>query len=330
MRGDLAALEIEHSPAPQIVVLQASGPGAPNAAEAIRELLESLNSRSASIKARIIIIGQSITANMHPLLVAALREIASVLSGGARIICDCPATEELSKDHVSRMAEWLKAEWGLAAAGPGAGEMSAQELTYFIVSGGQRALALRHILSTVSDQQPASILDIGAGIGFMSFLTALRGKAPMHHAGVVDVARKYKTPAERLWAVASEIEFEFELASAETYRPRRSFEPGLICQRIFRFSAGQHAEIFRHLMEALTPGGLLIINEIVRSDRGADGDWDALYPSCVPKSELLESLAPLGLAQLYLRDSGWKVAIDPASVSARQWASNSLLVLRRS
>lgn len=327
--GDLAASGYVRSPAPKIVVLQRSGPSTTNSAGEISDIFQSLNSWPGRREAPEIILGRSITENMHPLFVAALHEFAHGLSGRAQIAFDCHAATGFSSDIVARLAQWLKAEWSLAAAGPKAGEMSAQELTYFIVSGAQRALALKQVIATAAEREPASILDVGAGIGFISFLAALSGKAPVQHACAVDVARKYKAPAERLWAAAPEIAFAFEPSGAETFQPAHTYDVVLICQCIFRFPASQRAEIFKRLMEALSPGGLLIINEILRSGEGSDEDWNAKYPSCVPQSELLAGLAPLGTPELYLRSSGWKDPVDPSPVSAREWASNSFLVLRR-
>ncbi len=281
-----------------------------------------------------VIVGASVADDLHPLLAAALTELCGWLAGNHQRLW-VQAKGDLRRPETADAAATHLCRWILAQARAGAGDepsITPGQLQQFLTSGGHSAGAIERLVdATHSGGRCDDIIEVGAGVGLTSWLLAADERRAVRRVMLVDPMRRHELAAQQLWGsfVAGRDDRRALLARIPSYRYPFE-EPAdiiLLCQTVFTVPREQREAFFARCWNALRPGGIVIVNEVVVDDvappdpgarRGAPG-----------RNELAALLAPLGEPCLYREVSGWRRAEDPLSVPAREYYSSSFIVLRR-
>ena len=181
------------------------------------------------------------------------------------------------------------------------------------------------------DQSWTSIVEIGNGIGLASWLIAADERRGVRQVMLVDPNRRHELAAQQLWGsfgAAGDDRCAF-LAKVPAYRFAFNVEADvvLLCQTVFAVPPDLREAFFARCWDALKPGGLLVINEVVADDDRGDGADD---PVNIPRRDAFVALlSRFATPSLYREAFGWSRAEDPLDVPAREYYASSFLVLRR-
>jgi predicted O-methyltransferase YrrM len=280
-----------------------------------------------------IVVGASISEELHPLLGAALTELCDWTAGDrARLWVQSegdlrrPQAASATAEHLCR---WILAQ----ARGTGGAEPSTTlvELQQCLTSGGHRAGAFERLLDTVlSDRSCASIVEVGGALGLPSWLIAADERRGVRRVTLVDPNRRHELALQQLWGSftsGGEERCAF-LAKIPAYRFAFDSEADivLLCQAVFSVPPEQRAAFFERCWRALKPGGVLIINEVVAAD---DADAGAASINIPRRDALIALLSRFAEPRLFREAFGWSRAEDPLAVPAQDYFSSSFIVLCR-
>ncbi len=280
-----------------------------------------------------VIVGASVTEGLHPAMAAAVVAIAARQTGkprqvraqhGRRLAAPGP-----TPPSARRLGDWL-IERGRAADGP---PLPAQELQYFVASGGWRALALSKTLDAARPERAfPEIIDVGGGIGLIAWLLATEGPREVQRVTIIDPNPHYRELAADLWSRGEHGAFNERLrigqTTADLYRAGREVDLVLMCQTIYNIAREARPSVLERCWETLKPGGLLAINEIVLDDDASDAEATRRAHRQSPRrAEMIALLSRFGAPQLFRAHSDWGRAEDPRTVAARDCGSDSFLVV---
>jgi hypothetical protein len=286
---------------------------------------------------RRIVMDTSITDELHPVAANAVVQLVQESTMGSAVKLKKRRTrknvDEVSADS-KHLAAWIANRVRESDVHFEYAPVMAEELEYFLGSSAQRARRLATVLErTVGDRKLPEIVDIGGGIGLIPWLIATDPSRGVERVTVVDPSVRYAYPWDQLW-----LPFKmkhgpdsaiFAAVNAEAFEFRRPVDLILSCQSIYNLPRHLRGAIFRRGWDALRPGGILAINEIVVSDDLPDAEIAKIAHSQSPRrSEILALCKTFGRPHLYRSATGFKLAEDPENVPAREWGSDNFLVIQ--
>ncbi len=227
-----------------------------------------------------IVIGASVAQGLHPVLVDALAGL--VLQQSRNRVRLQRATGWTGAGPISPTARHL-AGWienrarDVGAEDAGDLSIQAEELSYFLASSGWRARGLSRTLDAARQQHEClDIVDIGGAFGLIPWLIAAEPLRRVRHVTVVDPNTRYYPAAESLWPAGRHpgeaAAFRIVPTTADRYRIDREADLVLICQTMHHVPAPARLDVLRRSWDALKPGGLLAINEVIVDDDAPDDE----------------------------------------------------------
>jgi hypothetical protein len=197
------------------------------------------------------------------------------------------------------------------------------EWPYFLASTGTRTAAVIHVLREHLKRPLFTLVDHGTCFGLMPWLIAAEGFG-LRRAVLIDPLSRYEKPMRRLWAPFVELglQLDWEETCSETYEYGAPADAILFSHTLFRIPRDERQAVLNRAWDALSPGGILIVNETVTN----------IAPS-IPQSpdvpELDTLVAYLSWAsepKLYRIESGWRVAEPAVGRTAAEFGSTSVLL----
>ena len=287
-----------------------------------------------------VIIGRSLEENfdtclLDALAVAASRsarrdlEIHRLVPGAAPIR---HASSEPSREGLA-LGNWLSNE--VMAGGERDAEeqrVSPEDLEYLYGSGGRRASALMKLLrANYAGRRFGDVVDLGAGIGFISCLVAMQPEFGIRRTVLVEPKSMRVAQGTRLWTSngsRSPEDFRFARMTMQKFPFPEPVDLAIICQSLFYVPAEILPGFIQRAWNALHPGGLFVINE-----RLADGPGEAKRKhgahSLLQRERLMALLAAHAPPRVYQRRDGWAHARDPMKIAAAELSADSFLVLEK-
>ena len=169
----------------------------------------------------------------------------------------------MGNDVPVALASWLREQWCSYPSTPHA--LSHHELLYFATSSSRRADRINEILpASTAASQGGTIVDHGAGIGFLALCLAL--DQPKRFARVIayEPNDRYVALGRDLWTrMGCGDRLEYHLAAATEVVYPDDTDVVLFAQMLFLIDADQRQDMLTRAWAALRPGGHMVINEIM-------------------------------------------------------------------
>jgi SAM-dependent methyltransferase len=138
--------------------------------------------------------------------------------------------------------------------------------SYFIDAGRFKAPILAHILATVLGERPISLADIGSGPGIVPMELCLDGRLRIDRAVVIDASPSFRATAE---AIMRHLDLRGRLecvtATGEEFAFGRRFDAISYISSLLHVRKDRLPATVERAWDALSPGGILVIWENVRS-----------------------------------------------------------------
>ena len=235
--------------------------------------------------------------------------------------------------HGLALGDWLSSE---AMAGgehdPGEEPVSCDDLEYFFGSGGYRASALLATLrANYAGRQFRDVVDLGAGIGFISCLVAQQDEFGVRHTILVEPQPVRVAQGTRLWTSGGRRhveDFEFTRTSTQKFPLSEPVDLAIACQSLFYIPPEELPDVIRRVWNALRPGGLFVINEHLSDDASGENRSHRAHP-ILQRERLVALLATYAHPSVYRRRDSWARARDPGKISAAELSTDSFLVLEK-
>jgi SAM-dependent methyltransferase len=280
-----------------------------------------------------ILIGASLEAGFDTCLLEALAAAASRVAGHDMTVhCAGNPAPLWQPDSISReglaLGRWLAEE--IAASGGDDDGLSPSELEYIFGSGGHRASAMVTMLrANYAGRRFHHAVDLGAGIGFISYLVAQKSEFGVRHTVIAEPQARRVVQGRRLWAHGdASAEFQFLQLPTQKFPFQEPTDLAIVCHSLFYVPEDMLAEVIRRGWDALRPGGLFVINEHVRDEPAEATQKRATLP-ILEREALIALVAARAMPKVYLRRDGWTRGYDPAGISAREFSTDNFLVLEK-
>ncbi|HEX2593221.1 MAG TPA: hypothetical protein VHL34_17095, partial [Rhizomicrobium sp.] len=292
------------------------------------DLLSTLVSANAWV-GKTPVLGRSLMEELHPLVAGALAQAiskqssAAVRDGRSRTLS--PVEQQSSAE--AALASWILGQ--AEAATQSSGAIGQGELSYFLASGGNRSLGLTKLLRRLSKQRIGTLVEHGAGIGLIPWLVANEADMEIGRVLLVEPQQRYTTAATALWSPAAEgstAEMEWADSVSEDYAYTGPVDVVLFCHSMFRMNRAQRQGMLELAWAALRPGGLLIVNEVVREA----AEDTAIGPDIVALPDLIAQMTFGEKAPSVFRsDTDWRRAESPSRLSPSEIGSTSFFVAEK-
>lgn len=238
----------------------------------------------------------------------------------------CPT---VVSDEAKGLGKWLASEvLGASVQEGNTPEVSEKELAYFVASGSYRAYALKKVLRRFMDSTTfRTMTDVGAGIGLISWLVAADPQFDVGVVTLVEPLARYDAATRRLWGLRAAATAVHQTRSkAEEYISAEAQDLFIFCHCLFRMVPEHRRGVMRNAWEALRPGGLLVVNEVVqRPSIGANSTPGV----ALTLPELLELFHDFREPDVFVRRDGWSTPHDTMAITAAELGSDSFFVVMK-
>lgn len=277
--------------------------------------------------ARDVVFGSSITRDLHPVVVEAMaRIVRDCLPGRMRVLDGRDAARAEIADAgpmAAHLAEWIVKR--ARAARDGDPSLTPEELSYFIASSGLRVRGIANLIEAMGPPEVETIVDHGAGIALMPWLLA-SGPKKIAHAVLVEPTGRYFEPMQELWSRPGDLpRWERAATVSEEFRYAGPADVIMFCQTLVRIDPERRAQVLNQAWNALRPGGLLLVNEILTDDEASSDDKVRL----VNRADLVATMSWRGPPDLFRADGEWRRAEDPLLPSVKEIGSTGIVAARK-
>jgi hypothetical protein len=310
---------------PTGLLLSGKGPGPTE--EGHRYFFDMLSDREWWQSVASLGIGQSVAVDMDPVVINALKVAARMAAGRDLPIVSSDTQKEVRGDPAvpSKLGEWLLTQAGRAVRDDG---LKPDELRYFVSSGGSASNSLKALLGqNFPGRRFRTLVDVGCGIGFIPFLLTLDPRLAIESATLIEPAARYCKQGSSLWMEGgTSAAAHWQKTTGEGYSFDSPAELITSRQCLFRIAPAALPAVFERAWTALRQGGLLVVCEMLTDDP-APTKPDNLAAPLVQRIVLLDLLSRFGKVRLHLARNRWSDPFDPYSVSAKDYRSDSFLVI---
>jgi SAM-dependent methyltransferase len=250
-------------------------------------------------------------------------------SGNAPLV---KIAESVSPESLT-LGNWLSCE-AMASSehDPNKKYVSVKDLEYLIGSGGYRAGALIATLrKNYAGREFRDVIDLGAGIGFISCLVALQREFGVRRTVLVEPQSVRVAQGERLWTSSGKRpteDFEFVQQTTQKFIFQNPADLAIVCQSLFHVPAEELPAVIERTWNGLRPGGLLVINEHL-TDELSEVKARKFSDPILQRERLIALLAAHAPPCVYQRRDRWTCARDPTEITAAELFSDSFLVVEK-
>jgi len=251
--ADVAAASVR-----ALVVEGGESPGSPGPL-ATSNLLDYLSTPDSAGQETAVLLGRSVD-RYGPLVVGAIENLVRPA-----------AAQSISASPPAKLAAWILYNLDVHAEGkpPGLKPLDRKELSYFMFSSSQRSQVMKRIVDQfLGAQDIPCFVDHGAGIGMVPLCTHFACGNAIKHVVCSEIKHDYVIIGTSLWqflGLEGILEYQECSATKFVYPPEVSVV--LFAQMLYRISPQQRHAVILSAWQALAPGGLLIINELMDRDQ---------------------------------------------------------------
>jgi hypothetical protein len=260
-------------------------------------------------------LGASVRNNLHPVTIEAIANIVERRTGRPPWRRP-PLADETSRAMSRALADWLIE----TAQNKERFRFRVPQLSYIFASAAHRARAIATALRHVKHRPILHMTDIGTTVGMIPWL--LQADLPeIRHFELFEPEEKFRAGLDLLWAQRDpKAGYSIMHATAEQAEFGAGADLIMCCQCVHLIAPAQRSAIMERAWCALNPGGVLLINEIVKDDTSAGPSVsDVLH-----RDEMI-ALMP-GNHHVFSRKTGWRKPDDLRRVTAKALGSSSVLI----
>jgi len=227
-----------------------------------------------------------------------------------------------------RLAEWMVQNLGgnnKETAQGGVPTLQRKELSYFMFSSSQRALIMKRIIDRfLSAQSISCLVDHGAGIGIIPLCANFACDGRIKRVVCSEVKHAFAVIGTHLWRdVGYEGVIEYQEGSVTDFVYPNQVAVVLLAQMCYRIAPEQRGTVIQAAWQALLPGGLLVINEMM------DRDSRTLAHPLLTSKEMLAHLPEARERWLFWGSDSSNVVALPDADRQLFSRSDNFIVLRK-
>lgn len=181
------------------------------------------------------------------------------------------AARSVSASPPAKLAMWMLDNLNANVEGkqPDLKRLDRKELSYFMFSSSQRSQVMKRIVDRfLGAQDIPCFVDHGAGIGMVPLCTHFACSNAIKHVVCSEVKHDYVIIGTNLWqSLGFESLLEYQECSATKFAYPAEVSIVLFAQMLYRIPPQQRHAVIASAWQALAPGGLLIINELMDRDQ---------------------------------------------------------------
>ena len=275
------------------------------------------------------VIGLSVANDLHPIMVEAMASIVEAQTPSHARPLDgrnaARAPLPTGNPRARRLAKWIVDRAGKAREGDT--NFPREELAYYLASNALRARGVANIIDALGPATVRVLVDHGSGIGLMPWLLA-GGTKRIEHAILVEPVARYAPPLQELWQEADSDGFtrwERVETVSENFEYAGPADVILFCQALVRVAPERRGTVLNQAWNALRPGGLLLINEVLTDGETQSGSAQAL----VNRAELVDIMSWRGAPDLFRMEGDWRIPEDPLLWTVKEIGSTGIIVAKK-
>jgi len=260
-------------------------------------------------------LGASVRNNLHSVTIEAIANITEHHTG--RPPWRRPYLDNKMQKAMSRaLADWLIE----VARDRERFRFRVEQLSYVFASGAHRARAIATALRHVKHRPIRRMIDTGTAVGMIPWL--LQADLPeLRQFTLFEPEQKFHAALDLLWAHRDTARsYSIANASAEQADFGGGADLIMFCQCVHLIAPDERRAVLERAWRALNPGGVLLINEIVK-DNTSSGPARS---NVMPRDEMI-AIMP-GDHRVFSRKTGWRRPDDLRRTNAKALGSSSVLI----
>jgi hypothetical protein len=283
---------------------------------AMGDFLDYVSTRDGARGEGSIVIGRSV-GRYGPLVAGAIASLVCSRTG-----------QSPSPSPAAGLAAWILNSLDRQREGKkqGGRPLERKELSYFLFSSSRRSQVLKRILDEFfGGGDIACLVDHGAGIGMVPLSANFACDNIIRRVVCSEIRHDFVIIGSSLWKVLGcEGVLEYQECSAVDFAYPDEVSVVLFAQMLFRIPPEHRQAVIASAWQALAPGGLLIINELM------DRDQSTASSPIVTSRELLGYLPSARESRVFWGGSGAKSNVRLQGADAGVFRrSDNFIVLRR-